>query len=50
MNPKFTKVTLNTFIFVMYIFCANPARKFGIIDITLDVSFCLLQLDLVSEI
>ena len=48
MNPKFTKVTLNTF--VMYIFCTNPARKFGIIDITLDVSFCLLQLDLVSEI
>ena len=26
MNPKFTEVTLNSFIFVMDIFCANDLR------------------------
>ena len=36
MNPEFTEVTLNSFILVMNIFCTNPARKIGIIDITLD--------------
>ena len=36
MNPEFTEVTLNGFIFVMDIFCTNPARKFGMIDITFD--------------
>ena len=43
MNPKFTEVTLNSFIFVMDIFFTNLARKFGIISITHEVSFCLLQ-------
>ena len=43
MNPKFTEskftaVTLNSFIFVMDIFCSNPARKFVIIDIAHEVS------------
>ena len=33
-NPKFTGVALNRFIFTMDIFCTNPARKFGLIDIT----------------
>ena len=38
MNPKFTEVILKIFIFVMDIFCTNPARrKFGIIDITHEV-------------
>ena len=32
MNPLFTKVTLNSFIFV--IFYTVPTRKFGIIGIT----------------
>ena len=31
MNPKFTEVTLNSFIFIMDIFCTNLARKFGMI-------------------
>ena len=34
MNPKFAEVTLNSFIFVMNIFCTNPARKFGLINNT----------------
>ena len=34
MNPKFTEVTLNSFTFVMDVFCTSPARKFGIIDLT----------------
>ena len=34
MNSKLTEVTLNSFVFAMDVFCANPARKFGIIDIT----------------
>ena len=33
-NPKFTEVTLNNFIFVMDIFWTNPARKFGLNDVT----------------
>ena len=33
-NPKFTGVALNRFIFTMDIFCTNPARKFGLIDFT----------------
>ena len=33
MDPKFAEVTLNGFIFTMDIFCTNPARKFGMIDI-----------------
>ena len=37
MDPKFTEVTLNSFIFAMDIFCTNPARKFGMIDITHEV-------------
>ena len=44
MNPKFTEVTLNSFIFVMDIFGTNLARKFdGMINITHEVSFCLLR-------
>ena len=38
MNPKFTETILNSFIFARDIFCTNPARKFGIIDITHEVS------------
>ena len=34
MSPMFTKVTLNSFIFAMNIFCTVPRRKFGIIGIT----------------
>ena len=41
MNPKFTEVTLNSTI---------PARKFEMIDITHEVSFCLLHYDFGSEI
>ena len=33
MNPKFTEVILNGFVFVMDIFWTNPARKFEIINI-----------------
>ena len=50
MNPRFKEVTLNSFVIVMYNFCTNPARKIGITDITHEVSFCLLHLDLVNEI
>ena len=50
MNSKFTEVTLNSFIFVMDIFCTIPARKFEMIDITHEVSFCLLHYDFGSEI
>ena len=50
MNPKFTKVTLNSFIFVLNIFCTNLAKKFGMINITHEVTFCLLQYEYVSEI
>ena len=32
-NSKFTEVTLNSFIFVVDIFCTYPARKFEMIDI-----------------
>ena len=39
MNPKFTEVTQNSFIFVMDIFYTNPARKFGMIDIKREVQF-----------
>ena len=42
MNPKFTEVTLNSFVFVRDIFCTNPAMKFGIIDITNEVSSYLV--------
>ena len=34
MNPKFAEITLNIYIFVMNIFCTDPARNFGMIDIT----------------
>ena len=47
---KFTEVTLNSSIFVVDIFGTNPARKFGIIGFTHEVSFGLLQYDFVSEI
>lgn len=33
MNARFADVTLNSFIFVIDIFCTNCARKFGMIDI-----------------
>ena len=42
-NPEFTEVTLNSFLFVMVIFCTNPARKFGMIDITHEVSLFITQ-------
>ena len=45
MNPKFTEATPNSSIFVMNIFCTNLARKFGMINITHEVSFCLLEED-----
>ena len=41
MNPKFTEVTLNSFIFVRVIFYTNPARKFGLSDNTHEVSSLL---------
>ena len=50
MNPKFTKVTLNSFIFVLNIFSTNLAKKLGMINITHEVTFCLLQYEYVSEI
>ena len=37
MNPKFTEVTLNIFIFVRVIFYTNPATKFGLSDNTHEV-------------
>ena len=43
MNLKFTEVTLNSFIFVKDVFCTNPARKFGIIDIVHEISSYLLH-------
>ena len=39
MKPKFAEVTLNSFIFVLNIFCTNLARKFGMINITHEVNF-----------
>ena len=42
-NPEFTEVTLNSFLFVMDTFCTNPARKFGMIDITHEVSLFITQ-------
>ena len=33
-NPKFTVITLNSFIFARDIFSTNHARKFGMIGIT----------------
>ena len=33
MNPKFTEVTLYSFVFAMNIFWTNAARKFGMTDI-----------------
>ena len=42
MNPNFTEVILNSFIFVMDIFCTKPTRKFWIIDLTHEASFCLI--------
>ena len=41
-NPKFTEVQPNSIIFAMDDFCTNPARKFGIIDLTHEASFCFL--------
>ena len=45
MNPVFTKVILNSFIFVVDIFCAGATRKFGIIGIITrhQASFCLIN-------
>ena len=43
MNPKFTEVTMNSFILIMNFYCTDPARKFGMIDIEHEVSFCLLH-------
>ena len=43
MNPKFTEVTLNSFIFVRDISYTNPAGKFGISDIKHEVTSFLLQ-------
>ena len=34
MNPKFAEVMLNRFFFVINIYCTNPTRKFGMIDMT----------------
>ena len=41
----FAKVTLNSFIFIMDIFCTGPVKKFGIFGITTrhPASFCLLH-------
>ena len=57
MNPKFTEVTLNSFIIIMNIFYTNPARKFGIterkfgmIDITHGVDLCILHFGFVNKI
>ena len=50
MNPEFTEVTLNSFIFVIDIFRTDPARKFETIDITHEFSFCLLHFDFAKEI
>ena len=47
MNPKFTEVTLNSF--VMNGSCTNPAKKLEIIDITNEASSCLLPLALVRR-
>ena len=45
MYPKFTEVTLNSFIFLMDKFSKDPARKSAIIGIKdHDSSFCLLHL------
>ena len=40
-----TKVTLNSFIFAMDIFCTGPVRKFEMIGITTrhEANFCLLN-------
>ena len=43
LTPKIAEVTLNSFIFVLDIFCTNVARKCGMINITHDVTFYLLQ-------
>ena len=48
-NSKFTEVTLNSFIFIMGIFCTSSTTKFGIIGITHEVSFCLLHYEFASE-
>ena len=42
MNSMFIKVTFNSFIFVIDIFCTGPASTFGIIGITSchGASFC----------
>ena len=50
MNPKFTEVTPNSFIFVMNNFCRNPVRKFRIIDTIQKISFCLPPFAFVNEI
>ena len=42
MTPKFTEVTLNSFVSIVNIFHTKSTRKFEIIDIT-HGSFCLLQ-------
>ena len=49
-NPRFTEVTLRSFIFVRDISRTNPARIFGIIYIKNEVNFCLLHFDFVNEI
>ena len=45
MNQMFTKVLLNSFIFVMDIFCTGPTRKFGIIGITTCHQIKLVSVD-----
>ena len=46
MNPLFTRVTLNSFIFAMDIFYTGAAKKFVIIGITAyhQASVCLLHI------
>ena len=41
MNPKFTEVILNSFIFVMDILCANPAKKLILHMMLVSVSYTL---------
>ena len=49
-NSKFTGVILNSFIFVMDIFCTNQEKEIGIIDIRREVSFFFLHFGFVNEI
>ena len=49
-NSKFTGVILNSFIFVMDIFCTNQEKEIGITDIRREVRFFFLHFGFVNEI